>query len=494
MGIGAANWIANSVINALIFREGTVTSQLFAPDPHEIWMRFLFWSIILLLVHARGTIAERRKTEQAMVESEERYHTLFENAHDMIQSVGTDGRFIFVNPAWLKTMGYTQDDLKTITMFDIIHPDCREHCAAAFQRVMSGEAADNVEATFISKDRHKIEVEGNVNMRFIGGKVLATQGIFHNITERKKMESQILQAKQDWEDTFNTITDMITIHDKDFNIINANKSAEKILGLPLLNVPKSKCDEYYHGDNRPPEEYPSCQCLITKQPAAFELFEPHLNIFIEIRAIPRLDEDKNLVGLIHVVRDITERKKAEEKLTALLNAVTKAKVEWEMTFNNAMEIIILIDKNFDITRCNKRFAEFVGLPVEELLGRKCYEFFTCNPEQTGHCVGKIHSGELKEWTEVKTNTGDWFYVSHCPIVDEKGEFLHSIVIAADITALKNAQRMLTESEKELKKRVEDLEKFYAMAVGRELKMKELKKETAQLNAELSKYKQHGDAG
>ena len=191
MGIGAANWIANSVINAFIFREGTVTSQLFTPDPHEIWMRFLFWSIILLLVHARFTIAERRKAEQAIIESEERYHNLIENAHDMIQSVAPDGRFIFVNPSWLKTMGYTVDDLKTITMFDIIHPDCKDHCAAIFKKVMSGEAADNVEATFISKDGHKIEVEGNVNVRFIGGKVLATQGIFRDITERKKRKKNL---------------------------------------------------------------------------------------------------------------------------------------------------------------------------------------------------------------------------------------------------------------------------------------------------------------
>ena len=66
----------------------------------------------------------------------------------------------------------------------------------------------------------------------------------------------IEQARQDWEDAFNTITDMVTIHDKDFNIIRANKAAEKILGLPFLEATKAKCFEYYHGAGCPPEDTP----------------------------------------------------------------------------------------------------------------------------------------------------------------------------------------------------------------------------------------------
>ncbi len=91
------------------------------------------------------------------------------------------------------------------------------------------------------------------------------QFTFHEITQRKKMEELIFQSKQDWEDTFHTITDMITIHDKDFNIIYANKAAIKTLNLPSLggNNKVYKCFKYYHGTECPPEGCPSCKCLKT---------------------------------------------------------------------------------------------------------------------------------------------------------------------------------------------------------------------------------------
>ncbi len=79
-----------------------------------------------------------------------------------------------------------------------------------------------------------------------------------DITERNRSEEALFQAKQDWEDTFNSIEDMITIHDKDFNIITYNTAAEKILGLPnLLPHDNMKCYEYYHGNGYPPDACPS---------------------------------------------------------------------------------------------------------------------------------------------------------------------------------------------------------------------------------------------
>lgn len=130
-----------------------------------------------------------------------------------------------------------------------------------------------------------------------------------------QMDEIILNSPKDWEGIFNTITDVITIHDKDFNIIYANDEAKKILALPDLEMTKAiKCYNYYHGTICPPKGCPSCDCVITGTPAVFELFEPHLNKHVEIRAIPRYDNEKQIIGVIHILRDITERKHSEEEL------------------------------------------------------------------------------------------------------------------------------------------------------------------------------------
>ncbi len=125
----------------------------------------------------------------------------------------------------------------------------------------------------------------------------------------------LLRSLKDWEEIFNAMTDIITIHDKDFNIIYANTSAKKILGLPNMEINKvTKCFSFYHGTECPPSGCPSCDCVKSGKPAVFELFEPHLGRNIEIRAMARFDKKNKIIGVIHICRDITERKKSEEQL------------------------------------------------------------------------------------------------------------------------------------------------------------------------------------
>ncbi|MBI5740670.1 MAG: HD domain-containing protein [Nitrospirae bacterium] len=150
---------------------------------------------------------------------------------------------------------------------------------------------------------------------------LMAETIHRNSAELKAADKKIREAMEDWRDTFDTITDMITIHDSDYNIIRSNKAAEKILGLPFLDAPGTKCFKHYHGTDAPPQGCPSCNCLKTGKSAAFEVFEPHLGRYIEIRAMPRLDGNNRVTGMIHVVRDISDKKKSEEKIRKQFNYI-----------------------------------------------------------------------------------------------------------------------------------------------------------------------------
>ncbi|MHB8835637.1 MAG: PAS domain-containing sensor histidine kinase [Candidatus Methylomirabilia bacterium] len=259
-------------------------------------------------------MSARKAAEAAIAASEERYRNLFDNANDMIQSVAPDGRFLFVNPAWRRILGYSEADLCSLTVFDIIHPSCKASGEDHFAKVMSGEPLDFLAAKFVARDGRVVDVEGSANVRLIDGKAVSSQGIFRDVTERKKLGEDLYRISHDWEETFDTLTDMVTVHDKDFNIIRANKAAEKILGLPFLEARNAKCFDYFHGTACPPAGCPSCASLVTGRPSVNEIFEPHLGRHLEIRAIPRLDSNNQVVGLIHVVRDISERKKSEEEI------------------------------------------------------------------------------------------------------------------------------------------------------------------------------------
>jgi len=65
------------------------------------------------------------------------------------------------------------------------------------------------------------------------GKAILTVGTHVDITDRKKMEDKIIKAKEEWEDTFDAITEILFIHDKDHKIIRANRAYEQIAGMPF---------------------------------------------------------------------------------------------------------------------------------------------------------------------------------------------------------------------------------------------------------------------
>ncbi|ABD01500.1 sensory box histidine kinase/response regulator [Synechococcus sp. JA-2-3B'a(2-13)] len=163
-------------------------------------LRLISWSNTALINAAgevefvMGTgidITDRKLAELALKESEERYRDLFENATDLIQSVDAEGHFLYVNRAWKETLGYDEAQVYQMTLFDILHPDCREHCQALFQKLLAGEKLERVETAFLTATGETVWLEGNVSCRFEDGVMVATRGIFRNITEQKKAAEEL---------------------------------------------------------------------------------------------------------------------------------------------------------------------------------------------------------------------------------------------------------------------------------------------------------------
>lgn len=132
--------------------------------------------------------------------------------------------------------------------------------------------------------------------------------IIKDITERKKTERKMIQTAREWETTFDSITDMISIHDKDFNIIKINKAfAEFLQDKPEKFIGK-KCYEIIHGAKKPHPNCPCQQAQLTKKSFIVEFFEPHLGKHLEFSASPIIDDEGEISGSVHIIKDITERK------------------------------------------------------------------------------------------------------------------------------------------------------------------------------------------
>ncbi|MBI5639683.1 MAG: PAS domain S-box protein [Nitrospirae bacterium] len=301
------------LLDTYAFGRGDLWHGLFGQGIQETWMRLVTSGLIVFAFYNRLLIRGYRKMRESTQKEEEQYRLLFENNPFPMWVYDLETHsFLAVNTAAIVQYGYSREDFLSMTIRDIRPP---EDVPALLDRI--SKLSQGIERTMSWRHRKKdgtlIDVDVTSDFMYFNGR-RARLVLVTDVTERKKMQEQVFQIKQDWEETFNTLTDMITIHDKNFNIIRANKAAEKILGLPFLDMTEAKCFEYYHGTGCPPEACPSCQCLRTGTPSTNEMFEPHINKFIEIRAIPRFDSRNNLTGLIHVVRDITDRRKLEEQL------------------------------------------------------------------------------------------------------------------------------------------------------------------------------------
>jgi PAS domain S-box-containing protein len=149
----------------------------------------------LIYIAARD-VTEKIRSAEALARSEERHRDILENATDLIQAVSPEGKFLYVNPSWRATLGYSLEELEQLTIFDVIHPENQEHCRLALRRLMEGEEVPKLEVAFVTRDGRRRVVEGNVSCRFENGVAVSTRGIFRDVTERKQTEQELIESHE----------------------------------------------------------------------------------------------------------------------------------------------------------------------------------------------------------------------------------------------------------------------------------------------------------
>lgn len=174
-------------------------------DGHTLWIRLT----ASLVRDTRGTpvhfivqledITERKQVIEALRESEERFRELFENASDLIQCVAPDGKFIFVNPAWHRALGYSPEELPHLIIHDVVHPSYWAEYEQQRDWRFGGREFESMQTAFLSKDGRTIYVEGHTYCQFRDGQPIATRAMLRDVTERLQAETELRAAKENAE-------------------------------------------------------------------------------------------------------------------------------------------------------------------------------------------------------------------------------------------------------------------------------------------------------
>jgi two-component system, chemotaxis family, CheB/CheR fusion protein len=304
---------------------------------------------------------------------------------------------------------------------------------------------------------------------------------FADVTDLKQTEVDLRRAKEEWEQTFNTVPDLVAILDDQHRIARVNRAMADRLGLTPDQCVGLRCHEAVHGTWETPETCPHVLTCRDGREHVAEVHEPRLGGDFLVSTTPRFDEQGRILGCVHVARDITERKRAEEALrrahdeleirvrerTAELvrvngelekeiaerrrteEAVTVERQRLHALLEMLPVYVVLLTPDHNVSFANRFFRERFG----ESGGRRCFEYLF---GRTGPCeicetykVLKTNGPHHWEWTGPDGRDYDIF---DFPFTDADGSPL-IMEMGIDITELKRAEQSLKEANETLERRV-----------------------------------------
>jgi PAS domain S-box-containing protein len=285
----------------------------------------------------RAGIEERKKVEQAIRESEQNFRQLFDSSNDGIIVADAQTRqFFMCNKTICRMMGYTEDEFVRLDIKGIHLEKDLPRAIEGFERLLRKDTI-LIEALPVKRKDGSIFLADIVGTKVRFGEKEYLMGSFRDITERNKAEESLQHAAQEWRATFDSITDMVSIHDKDYKIVRVNRSFADRFKMNPQDIIGKTCYELIHGTSQPPATCPHKYTLETKEPRHAEYFESHLDKYLEVSTSPIFDEKGELIASVHIARDITPRKKIEENQR--LTELGKLVADMAHEVNNPLMII-----------------------------------------------------------------------------------------------------------------------------------------------------------
>lgn len=313
-----------------------------------------------------------------------------------------------------------------------VHPEDREFVKKSFAEAFKEKKPISIDHRIVlpdSSERVVVHDQGEVIFDE-NGEPLKIVGTIQDVTEQKRTEEALRRAKNEWDQSFNALSDHICILDMSGAILRANRTMRErfepihgnLIGLDYRLI--------YCGTATPDPQPPCAAVLKGSGPVSVETELPTMEGWYRVSSYPSRDEGGKQWGAVSVVRDITERKRSEEQLNKLFKAVEQS-----------TSTVVITDIEGSIEYVNPIFTKLTGYSVEEAIGQnpRILKSGKTSPEEYKKLWDTITSGGTwqGEFCNKKKN-GElyWESASISPVKNSRGVITNFLAVKENITERK----------------------------------------------------------
>lgn len=273
-------------------------------------------------VRSIGTIqdiTERKKVEEALRESETKFREMAELLPEVVYECDAQGNLTFANKVAFEKFGYTRGDFrKGLNMQQFIAPDDRKRVGENIEKIFRGIKRGSFEYIALRKDGSEFPITTYSSPIIRDGKSVGLRGIIIDITERKQAEQELRESEENMRAVLDASSDVIHLLDINGIILSTNEGFAKRLGLEVDDIVGKCVFDYFPRESIHKRKAAIDKVFRTGEPLQLEdkglvsVFESHVQ--------PVFNPAGEVTAVAVYARDITERKKAEERLKKTINA------------------------------------------------------------------------------------------------------------------------------------------------------------------------------
>ena len=378
---------------------------------------------------------------QACHDNEDWYQDLVEHSQDLLCVHDLEGRFLAVNPAPARLLGYSVEEILGIPMRDLVVPEFRSQFDDYLKRIAhAGEARGLLAIVTRSGERRIWEYRNTLRTEGVASPIVT--GIARDVTEQKRAEKLLRELGELNRQIIASASEGVVVYDRNLRLLAWNPFMEKLTGIPAgvaLGKSYTESISKLNGHDTGSALKRALQGdTITLSDQSFRQSQGQQR-WISRRIGPLRDADGQVAGVIETLQDISDRRRTEERL-----------LEYERVVEGLEEMIVVVDREYRYVIANRAFLNYRNKESEQVLGHSVPEvlgedFFRTNiKEKMDECFqGKIVQYELS-YNDPKRGRRDLF-ASYFPIGGPCGVDRIAIVLR-DITERKQAEEALRHSE------------------------------------------------